>query len=188
MKSWPRWFPTPGAWAAALALTLLSGALAFGAGALATGAALVGKVSVRLAALLLLGAILSPVAATAFAHHLMVRLLDWLAPGSRASRAPFGSASRGMFPGLLSWWAGAYSWFVIVMAAILTAFTFAIIDPPSYPRLPGALQSMPAAMGMAPTPGAAVRLLTVPGLVWLVYAAYLFHFSGLVERRLRSGA
>jgi hypothetical protein len=178
MRSWPLWFPHPTAWLSAALLVLLAGVLGFGATILMTTAFFAGRFSPRLAGLLVMGAILSPIFFTAFAHHVTHRIMDGV---SASTRRP-DLVSTGLTPGLMSYWAGLYAWLVIVLASILTAGVLFVIR--GLPDVPDPQLAVDA-FSRGESAG---RMLTLPGVLWFVFAAYLFHVWRVVERRLTGGA
>ena len=177
MRTWPNWFPHPAAWLSALLLVLLAGVLGFGASILFTTALFAGRFSPRLAGVLVMAAILSPIFFTAVVHHLVHRVMDGV---SQSTRRPDLIAS-GLAPGLMSYWAGLYAWLVIVLASILTAGVMFVIR--GLPDMPDPQLAMQAFSGVE----TARRTLTLPSVVWFVSAAYLFHVWRQVERRLVGG-
>ncbi len=177
MRNWPIWFPHPTAWLSAILLVLLAGVLGFGASILLTTALFAGRFSPRLAGLLVLAAILSPIFFTAIAHHATHRIMDGV---SASTRRPDLIAS-GLAPGLMSYWAGLYAWLVIVLASILTAGVLFVVR--GLPEMPDSQTAMSALSHVDD----ARRAFTLPGVVWFVFAAYLFHVWRVVERRLMGG-
>ncbi len=119
----------------------------------------------RLAALIWLGLLLSPVYAVAVGHHVVHAVLDGVDPARRKH-------ARGLFPGVPSWWAGVYGWLVTVMSTLVAAFLMSALFPP---------RSLFASLASMVPHDASV---TVHTAIWIACATLLYQF----ERVARSNA
>ena len=176
MKVRKLWIPYPSAWMSALLLLLLTGMLTYGATAVFDLGSWLSRISPNLSLLLAIAALLTPMVLIAIAHHVLHLCLDCFFPDSKVDSR---DANSGFFPGLMSWWEGMYGWFVIVLTTLLTlgilgSFTATHFD--YYRMLYDLLRSWDKTR----------HFFTIPSFLWLVIAAYLYHFEFLVHRHLMS--
>src|SRR4051794_27363144 len=104
-----RVFPRAAAWLSAAALAIFAGLLATTMSFFYNASFAVWRDTPRLGALLALAGFLSPIAVVALANHGLHIALDKLAKRR---------ISRGIVPGLTSWWAGLQAWLVLVLASV----------------------------------------------------------------------
>ncbi|HEY8076757.1 MAG TPA: hypothetical protein VIF62_21675 [Labilithrix sp.] len=120
----------------------------------------------RLAALIWLGLVLSPVYSVATGHHVVHAVLDGVDPGRRKLR-------RGLLPGVPSWWAGVYGWLVTVMSTLVAAFLMSALFPPERRGLFESLASM--------VPHNAS--VTVHTAIWIGCATLLYQFERVARAK-----
>ncbi len=129
-------------------------------------------ISPKLKILLYFAAILSPILAIAFAHHLLHMVLDRYAP---SSRSPGMSATEGLLPSLMSWWEGFYGWMAIALALVVSQIIEIIFwSSPSFNSLYNLLAWWDELKD----------LFTLPTLYRVIAAAYLYQFEYLVRNHL----
>jgi hypothetical protein len=172
MNNWPIWFPKPSSWLSAGFLTLLTGGLAASAAFAWQIALFLTRISPRLGLLFGVVTVLSPIILVAIMHHLLHLILDRFFP---ETQLPGMIGNTGVLPGLMSWWQGLYSWLVIIFSTMVAT---ALIG--SFPLSLGFLDNL---MDVWDRARPLFRLST---LVWVLIAAYLYHFEYLVQQRLMS--
>lgn len=162
--------PRGAAWLSALALLLFTGLIAtvsrfffFGA------AASVFNQSPRLAGLTTLFGVLFPIVAIAFGSQVLHVVLDKFA-GRKVA--------RGWKPGLMSWWAGLFGWLVLALASMTSVLVVMVIHPQS---------SFGAFVGMFGMNSSLAELISVPTIVWLAIAAFMYQFERNVRDRIAAG-
>jgi hypothetical protein len=119
-------------------------------------------------------ALLSPIAAMAFAHHFFHLFINQFFP---SIQAPEIGKLQGLRPGLISWWEGLYGWLAIVLATLITTSLCIIFVPLfnlSYNninfddnRLPETLQTMLV-------------------ISWIFSTAFIYQIEYLMRQRLIS--
>jgi len=155
-------FPRPAAWLSALALVVFAGGLG-GVMSWMYKAAAWTSSAPRVSAFFVLLGIVSPILVVAFGNHFFHLLLDrW------AGR----KASRGLTPGLMSWWSGLYAWFVLGLAGLTSVCIALMISPQS---------NVLAFLNLFTLDSNLASVLSVPTVVFFLAAAVLFQ----VERRVR---
>jgi len=180
MKNWPAWIPYPGSWFSALFLLLLGSGLTYGMALLLRLGLSIGQISPRLAALVWLLALLSPVALIAIAHHFLHRFLDRFFPDTQI--LDIGKA-QGIFPSLMSWWEGLYGWLVLILTPLIVMGILGTFS--SSAHLLGDLHKTLTLLNeMFSSWDKARHLLRLPTLLWVAIAAYLYQFQALVHHRL----
>lgn len=172
MDNWPAWIPYPTSWFSAAFLTLLTGGLAASVSFVWQLALFLARISPRLGLLFGAVAILSPVILIAIMHHLLQLILDRFFP---ETQIPGMIGSQSVLPGLMSWWEGLYSWLVIIISTLVAT---AILG--AFPLSLSFLNDMMHWWDQARP------LFRISTLVWVVIAAYLYHFENLVRQRLMS--
>lgn len=166
---WPGWVPHPDAWLSAICLTLLTGGLAAGAAFAWQIALFLARISPRLGLVFGVAAVLSPVIFVAIGHHLLHLILERFFP---ETKIPGLVRHAGILPGLISWWKGLYSWLVIILSTLIATAILGAI-PLSLSFMDDILHWWDRAR----------PLFRVSTLVWVLIAAYLYHFEGIVQRR-----
>ncbi|MEP0855976.1 hypothetical protein [Trichocoleus sp. DQ-U1] len=125
---WYAWFPYPSSWLKAFVLILLMSGLT----AIVRMTNTVGYVTARIVdspslfSVFGILALLSPIAAIAFAHHFLHLFINQFFP---SIQAPEVGKIQGLRPGLLSWWEGLYGWLAIVLATLITLILFIFFLP-----------------------------------------------------------
>ncbi|NEU83524.1 hypothetical protein G1O98_32060 [Nostoc sp. UIC10630] len=118
---WPLWFPYPSSWLKALILNLFLSFIIF---ILSNP----GKVGYRITylvqspelfAILTILLILSPIPIISFTHHFLHLLISHFIS---EIQAPEIGRTKGLFPGIMSWWEGLYAWLVIAISTLTAAF------------------------------------------------------------------
>ncbi len=174
MNNWSIWFPTSNSWLSAAFLTLLTSGLAASAAFAWQIALFLARISPQFGLIFGMIAVLSPIILVAIMHHLLHLILDRFFP---ETQLPGMTGNTGVLPGLMSWWEGLYSWLVIVLATVLST---AIIG-----SFPLSLSFLDNLVNLWDRARPFFRLST---LVWVLIAAYLYHFEHLVQQRLMSMA
>ncbi len=170
MKNWPIWIPYPNAWASGFTLLVMREVFLANSQWLSTLVSWVSRIMPqKFVPLLLLGVILTPIGLVAIAHHTLHSILNQYFP---ESKAPESEQVKGFFPGLMSWWEGLYSWLVILLASIITVpLAIAILQPDQLSSFwLWLLNTRP--------------FFSPVSILWLLIAAYLYHFEGLVRNHL----
>ncbi|MEH2315570.1 hypothetical protein [Nostoc sp.] len=125
---WPLWFPFPSSWLKALILTLFLSVIIF----IVNNA---GKVGYRIAyfiqspelfAMFTILLLLSPIPIISFTHHCLHLLISRFIS---EIQAPEIGRTKGLFPGIMSWWEGLYAWLVIAISTLIAAFFSTILLP-----------------------------------------------------------
>jgi len=125
---YPTWFPYPTSWLKAfvLALFLTISSVVF----IFTHifGYLVARLiqSPELLVIFAILAVLSPIPAIAFTHHLFHRLLAKFIP---SIQAPEIGKPQGFWPGLISWWEGLFGWLVIALSTLISISILIFIMP-----------------------------------------------------------
>lgn len=173
-KNTPNWFPNAGSWMSAIFLLLLTGFLAvaiqytyllgFSFSTFANAP--------RVVIPFLILALLLPIISIAFTHHFLHLFLDRFFPDTDSSHA---EEVRGYFPNLISWWEGLYGWMVLILATLIASGVLVFIYN-SYSIVEQLLNSI---VSWDKTK----HILTVPAIVWVMIAAYLYHFDHLLRQR-----
>lgn len=171
---YPRWFPYPSSWLDAILLTLLTAGIirvievVLKVGAISSYA----LEDMKPFLFCLFIALLSPIPIIAWVHHLIHLLLSKGAPKLQNSEM---ANTKGLFPSLLSWWEGLWSWtvmtlsFITIMAAILLTYKLFNFDPQIY--IQGSIDRYKQ-----------FELFIFS--VWLLTSAYLYQIAHLVEQKL----
>ena len=176
MKVRKIWLPALRSWMSALLLLLLTGFLTYGATVVFNLGAWLGRISPNLSILVWVAALVTPIALIAIAHHILHLFLDRFFPDSKGDDR---DSNPGFFPGLMSWWEGLYGWLVIVLSTLLTfglIASFAVTHRDYYQTLVNLLSAWDKTR----------HFFSIPTLIWIVIAAYLYHFEDLVHRHLKS--
>jgi len=173
MKNWPAWIPVPNAWMSAVLLVLLTGSLAFVVRLIWQMGYFMARFLPPVAISFGVLALLSPIVIIAIFHHLLHLFLDRFFP---ETRSPEMDRDLGWFPSLMSWWEGLMGWSVILLA---TLTTLGIVSPflPSWRSL-YPLYSMFLAWDKTH------YLFKIPTVVWVIVAAYVYHFEHVVRHHL----
>ena len=167
---WPAWIPYPGAWMNAFVLYLLLRVVASSSEMFGRFGEYLGRFfhqpqywvfSAVLTAL-------SPIIVIAFVHHLLYLFLDKFFP---SIRSPEIAATRGFFPGVLSFWEGVYGWTVIVLASLISVGILALL----YPWFSSSYYNLFFWNGFLQGPAM---------VVWTIMAAYLYQFEHIVQKRM----
>jgi len=164
-----RWFPRPAAWLSAVALTVFAGLLGttmswfYGAGASTLFEA------PRVSAIFFFFGFTSPIFLIAFGNHAMHRVLDAMA--KRAS-------SRGLMPGLMSWWAGLYGWLVLMLAAWTSVMLVMMVHPES---------TFYAFANVFRIDSGLTSILSIPTFVFIGLGAFLFQVEARVKDKIAAG-
>ncbi|MEH2410634.1 hypothetical protein [Nostoc sp.] len=125
---WPLWFPFPSSWLKSLILTLFLSVIIF----IVNNA---GKVGYRIAyfvqspelfAIFTILLLLSPIPIISFTHHCLHLLISRFIS---EIQAPEIGRTKGLFPGIMSWWEGLYAWLVIAISTLIAAFFSTILLP-----------------------------------------------------------
>ncbi|MFN6485147.1 MULTISPECIES: hypothetical protein [unclassified Nostoc] len=69
---------------------------------------------------------LSPIPIISFTHHLLHLLISRFIS---EIQAPEIGRSKGLFPGIMSWWEGLYAWLVIAISTLIAAFFCTMLLP-----------------------------------------------------------
>lgn len=162
-------FPRPAAWFSALALTVFAGLLGTTMSWFYRAGATVFFEAPRLAGFAFFLGVLSPIALVAFGNHTMHRVLDRI--GKRQT-------SRGALPGLMSWWAGLYSWLVLMLSAWCSVTIVMMIHPQS---------SFFAFYNLFRLDSGLASVLSIPTVVFLVLGATLYQVEARVRDRIAAG-
>jgi hypothetical protein len=125
----------------------------------------------RLAALVWLGILLSPVYSLAFGHHVVNAVLDGVDPAKH-------NAGRGLLPGVSSWWAGLYGWLVTLMSSLVASLLMAALFPPDDRGL------VQAVIAMQPRSAT----ITVHTALWIGCATALYQFERIARERSKAEA
>lgn len=163
-------FPRGAAWLSALALLLFTGLIAsvmrffFFHATMSLFAN-----APRVAAFASLVGLLFPIVAIAFGSQLLHVVLDRFA-GRKTS--------RGVWPGLMSWWAGLFGWLVLALASWTSVLVVLVIHPQS---------SFGAFAGMFTYDSSLAEIISIPTVVWIVIAAFLFQVERLVRDKIAAG-
>lgn len=172
---WAAWFPYPTSWLKAMSLALsLAGILAI---VRITGDASFNFVtwfeSPELLVIYTILALLSPIGAIAFVHHILHRIIGRFMP---SFQPPEIGTLQGWFPGLISWWEGLYGWLAIFLATLTTAGLLTLFLPLlnlSYEKIASGYNSVND-----------TQLGSWFSTMWLVIAAGLYQIEYLVKRRI----
>jgi hypothetical protein len=169
----PIWFPNFSAWMSAFFLLLLTGSMAVTVQKIWQFATPISRISPRLSILLGLLGLVLPIIMIAIAHHLLHVFLDRFFPDTRSPEMNF---TAGCFPSIMSWWEGLYGWLVLVLATCISAgvLGFLYYSPTLLMELYALLMSWDKLR----------HLLTLPAVVWIAIAAFLYQFEYLVRQRL----
>ncbi|MEH2461944.1 hypothetical protein [Nostoc sp.] len=125
---WPLWFPFPSSWLKALILTLFLSVIIF----IVNNAGKVGYrityfvQSPELFAIFTILLLLSPIPIISFTHHCLHLLISRFIS---EIQAPEIGRTKGLFPGIMSWWEGLYAWLVIAISTLIAAFFSTILLP-----------------------------------------------------------
>lgn len=164
---YPAWFPYPSSWLKAFILGLLL--RAFGVVLEATGSFSVDLLQVlarsrnpALLIFLMVMITLSPIPLIAVAHKLFHELLDRYIP---SIQSPLVKQS----PYLMSLWEGLYGWTVSFVATCCVIGVLCILSPFAQDSVGGVSR---------------LEVETTLGVIWLVFAAYLYQIEYLVEHLL----
>ena len=123
----------------------------------------------RLAGFAFFLGVLSPIVLVAFGNHTMHRVLDRI--GSRQT-------SRGTLPGLMSWWAGLFSWLVLMLSAWCSVTIVMMIHPQS---------SFFAFYNLFRLDSGLASVLSIPSVVFIVLGATLYQIEARVRDRIAAG-
>ncbi|MFB2921102.1 hypothetical protein [Aerosakkonema funiforme] len=169
---WPAWIPYPGAWMNAFVLYVLLRFISSGSKLFGDLGSFLGRFLQRpehwvLSAVL---AALAPILIIAFVHHWLYLFLDRFFP---SIRSPEIGATRGFFPGLLSFWEGLYGWLVIAISTLISIGILALFYPFFNPKYYDYLLYHWNGFVYGPAM-----------VVWTIIAAYLYQFEHLVQRRM----
>jgi hypothetical protein len=115
-----RVFPRGAAWLSAFALTVFTGLLVTTMSWFYRAAFSTWSDTPRIGAFLAFVGFLSPIAVVAISNHGLHVVLDKLAKRR---------GSRGVMPGLMSFWAGLYSWLVLVLASVTSVLLTIVVHP-----------------------------------------------------------
>ncbi|MBD1921272.1 hypothetical protein H6F77_09230 [Microcoleus sp. FACHB-831] len=169
------WFPYPTSWLKAMSLALSLAVIL-------VIVRITGSVGVNLAILVdspevlaFFGiiAMLSPIVAIAFVHHILHLILGQFIP---SFQPPEIGTLQGWFPGLISWWEGLYGWLAIFLAT-LTAVGLAILLMPLFGL---SFQEITYEYNSS----AETTLYGWVSTIWLVIAAGLYQIEYLFKRRI----
>jgi cell division protein FtsL len=172
---WAAWFPYPTSWLKAMSLALSLAVIL-------VIVRITGSVGVNLAILVdspevlaFFGiiAMLSPIVAIAFVHHILHLILGQFIP---SFQPPEIGTLQGWFPGLISWWEGLYGWLAIFLAT-LTAVGLAILLMPLFGL---SFQEITYEYNSS----AETTLYGWVSTIWLVIAAGLYQIEYLVKQRI----
>ncbi len=176
--SWyPVWFPYPGSWISAVLLWLLSIGIGVVVWLMTDFGAYLTERSRQIEPIIVFGinAALSPVVLIAFFHHFLHKVVGRLFP---SIQAPEVGETKGIIPGLISWWEGFFSWAILWIATLVSIEAIVIARPvlgvswstlidPNYFWSFGNRQ-----------------IDIIAGVGWLGTAAYLYQLQYLIEQRL----
>lgn len=118
-----------------------------------------GREHPRLAALVWLAVVMSPVYTLAVGHHVVSGVLD--------------KRIGGILPAKAAWWAGVYGWMVTVMSTVVAAFIMTIIFPPE--RDEALFQSL-----VQMTPHSAT--VTLHTAIWILVATGLYQLERVARQ------
>lgn len=175
MKNSFPWFPCPSAWLSALFLTLFAGSIAVWSERIGNLGVHLSQYSHRFNFGCGLLAIVFPIIAIAFIHHVFHVFLDTCLPDPQV---PESTRTRGLFPTTFSWWEGLYGWLVLVLATILTGGILGIIL--SEQEIWRSLYVWQRVWYKFD------YLFTFPTILWLIVAAYLYQFEHVVRQNFMS--
>ncbi|MDZ7995314.1 MAG: hypothetical protein RM022_003220 [Nostoc sp. EfeVER01] len=128
---WPLWFPYPSSWLKALILNLLLSTIIFvlkNPGKLGYHITYIVKSS-ELFAIFTILLMLSPIPIISFTHHLLHLLISRFIS---VIQAPEIGRTKGLLPGIMSWWEGLYAWLVITISTLVAAFFCTMLLPLFY--------------------------------------------------------
>jgi hypothetical protein len=127
--------------------------------------------SPRLAMLGFLILVISPAIAVAIAHHGGHGTLDRFDKSGTLKE----KKARGVFPTIVSWWAGVVGWLILIGTSTVTTFVMLVIFPPEPDR--SLTHLFEAALPYMSGGGVA----TLQSILWVIIAAQFFN----LERRAR---
>ncbi len=163
-------FPRAGAWMSAFALAVFTGLLtAIVRFFWTTGFAMMVANAPRIGALLWTVGLISPIFVIAFGNNVMHKVLDRIAKRKTPRR---------WMPGLMSFWAGLYSWGVLMLSAWFSVGVVLVIHPQG---------SLHAYINLFRLDSGLASLLSIPTIVFIVTAAFLFQFERRVRERIAAG-
>ncbi|ACC81466.1 hypothetical protein [Nostoc punctiforme] len=125
---WPLWFPYPTSWLKALILNLFLSFIIFilnNPGKVGYQITYLVK-SPELFVILTILLILSPIPIISFTHHFLHLLISHFIS---EIQAPEIGRTKGLFPGIMSWWEGLYAWLVIATSTLIAVFFSTILLP-----------------------------------------------------------
>lgn len=173
---WAAWFPYPTSWLKAMSLALSLAVIL-------VIVRITGSVGVNLAILVdspevlaFFGiiAMLSPIVAIAFVHHILHLILGQFIPSFQPSEI---GTLQGWVPGLISWWEGLYGWLAIFLTT-LTTIGLAILLMPLFGL------SFQKIITYDYNLSDKTAIESWVGTIWLVIAAGLYQIEYLVKRRI----
>jgi len=165
-----RVFPRAAAWLSALALAVFAGLLtAVVRFFWTTGFSLMLADVPRLGALLWTVGLVSPIFVIAFGNNVMHRVMDRMAK----RKTP-----RSWMPGLMSWWAGLYSWGALMLSAWFSVGAVLVVHPQA---------SFSAYFNLFRLDSGLASILSVPTIVFIATAAFLFQVERRVRDRMAAG-
>ena len=163
-------FPRAGAWMSAFALAVFTGLLTAVVRFFWTaGFSMMLSDAPRLGALMWTVGLVSPIFVIAFGNNVMHKILDRVAK----RKTP-----RGWMPGLMSWWAGLYSWGVLMLSAWFSVGAVLVVHPQA---------SFLAYYNLFRLDSGLASLLSIPTIVFVITAAFLFQFERRVRDRMAAG-
>lgn len=172
MRNWPSWIPNPNAWLSAILLILLTKGISVVIRIIVRMGEFLSNFSPKWGILFWIIASLSPILLIAVAHHWLHRFLDHYFPNTQS---PEMRGTQGFLPSLMSWWEGFYGWLAIALSSLIGNAILVIVTP--QPNVLYNLLNFWIQKG---------NILTLPTLLQVIAAAYLYQFEYLVRQHLMS--
>ncbi|MBW4621911.1 MAG: hypothetical protein KME17_21425 [Cyanosarcina radialis HA8281-LM2] len=172
MRNLPAWIPAFNAWMSAVLLVILIRGLAVVIDRIwGLGFDLM-ALPIKWKVILYFLALLSPILVIAIAHHFLQMFLDRFFPETRSAEIHH---PEGVIPSLMSWWEGFYGWMAISLATIVSLmFEFLLLPTGNSPY------------SLLAWWDEIKDLFTLPTLVRIITAAYLYHLEYIVRHHLMS--
>jgi hypothetical protein len=174
------WIPNLRSWLSAIFLISVMAALQSASGYLWLIISWLIALLPSLESVLIVLALLSPIAVIAGLHHWLHRALDEFFPQSAIAEV---ATATGIFPGLISWWEGLYGWLVNYLALLISSAILSLLLPRADLHHLALSESVTdwISLVMQPQP----ILLAMIALRILI-AAMFYHFEFAVRQRLIS--
>jgi hypothetical protein len=164
-----RVFPRGAAWLSAFALAVFTGLLVTTMSWFYRAAFVVWTDTPRIGALLAFVGFVSPIGVVAISNHGLHIALDKLAKRR---------GSRGLVPGLMSWWAGLYAWLVLVLSTVSAVSLMLVIYPSA---------SFYGFANLFRLDSGLTSILSIPTILFIGIAAFMFQLERRVRAKLSEG-